>query len=168
MTKDEIISAAKVILWMLTACAIVSMCSSCSSAKYVPIPSTSAKTEYVYKTDTVYKDRVRNVYNETERHDTVYMKDSTRVIVDVSGNVVRTDHYRTEKSLSHDNTYISQFDSLVTAYSRQLIDNYRRTDSIAVAYPVGNGRKDLVGSAGLFIALMTCIIALGIVFKVKS
>lgn len=135
MSKDEMISAAKIILCMLLACVAMSMCS-CSSAKYVPLPSTSVKTEYVYRTDTIYKDRIRTVFRETERHDTIHVMDSTRVIVDVAGNVVRTDRFREEKQLAHDNTYISQFDSLVAEFSKILQESYNQADSIAVPYPV--------------------------------
>lgn len=167
MSKDELISAAKIILWMLLTCAVMSMCSSCSSTKYVPMPSTSVKTEYVYRTDTVYKDRVKTVLKETERHDTIHVKDSTRVIVDVAGNVVRTDRFREERQLAHDNTYVSQFDSLVAAFSKVLQESYASTDSIAVPYPVEKKPGFFDRMENIVFSIFILIIGIIGVIKVK-
>ena len=84
-------------LWALF---LMTMCSSCTTTKYVTVPE--------YHTDTLIQTKIVK--------DSVYMKDSTHV--SEKNDTVKIEHWHTEflKKEVHDTIYISKTDSVPAPY----------------------------------------------------
>ena len=84
--------------------------SSCRSPQYVPV-----ETKIQLKDSVITRDSVV-IKEQTVRKDSVVMKDSTVIVVDESGNVIRTELYRYRdwyKELSRDYPMLqAKYDSL--------------------------------------------------------
>ena len=84
--------------------------SSCRSPQYVPV-----ETKIQLKDSVITRDSVV-IKEQTVRKDSVVMKDSTVIVVDESGNVIRTELYRYRdwyKELSRDYSMLqAKYDSL--------------------------------------------------------
>lgn len=84
------------ILLGLLACLLITMCSSCTTTKYVTVPE--------YHTDTLWQNHTL--------HDSIYMHDSTYVYE--KGDTFLMEKWHTKYVLKevHDTTYISKTDSV--------------------------------------------------------
>ena len=97
---------------------------SCRSVKYVPIPSKSDIKDSVNIIDSLI------LRYETRTIDSIFIKDSTVIVQDNEGNVIKEKYYReTERyrSLERD------FNELKRKYEEL---KKEKTDSIQVPYPV--------------------------------
>ena len=89
-------------LWALF---LMTMCSSCTTTKYVSVPE--------YHTDTLIQTKIVK--------DSVYLKDSTHV--SEKNDTVKIEHWHTEflKKEVHDTIYISKTDSVPAPYPVEVI-----------------------------------------------
>ena len=98
--------------------------SSCRSPQYVPV-----ETKIQLKDSVITRDSVV-IKEQTVRKDSVVIKDSTVIVVDESGNVIRTELYRYRdwyKELSRDYSVLqAKYDSLFSEKQKE----------IQVPYPV--------------------------------
>lgn len=84
----------------LIACALITMCTGCTTTKYVPVIE--------HKTDTVYQNKVK--------HDSIWQHDSVQIMI--KGDSVTIDRWHTKyvSKEVHDTTYISKTDSVPVPY----------------------------------------------------
>lgn len=88
------------IIMGLIACALITMCTGCTTTKYVPVIE--------HKTDTVYQNKVK--------HDSIWQHDSVQIMI--KGDSVTIDRWHTKyvSKEVHDTTYISKTDSVPVPY----------------------------------------------------
>lgn len=98
--------------------------SSCRSPQYIPV-----ETKIQLKDSVITRDSVV-IKEQTVRKDSVVIKDSTVIVVDESGNVIRTELYRYRdwyKELSRDYSVLqAKYDSLFSEKQKE----------VQVPYPV--------------------------------
>ena len=84
----------------LLACALITMCTGCTTTQYVPVIE--------HKTDTVYQNKVK--------HDSIWQHDSVQIMI--KGDSVTIDRWHTKyvSKEVHDTTYISKTDSVPVPY----------------------------------------------------
>ena len=84
----------------LIACALITMCTGCTTTQYVPVIE--------HKTDTVYQNKVK--------HDSIWQHDSVQIMI--KGDSVTIDRWHTKyvSKEVHDTTYISKTDSVPVPY----------------------------------------------------
>ena len=84
----------------LIACALITMCTGCTTTQYVPVIE--------HKTDTVYQNKVK--------HDSIWQHDSVQIMI--KGDSVTIDRWHTKyvSKEVHDTTYISKTDSVAVPY----------------------------------------------------
>ena len=89
----------------LIVCLLITMCSSCTTTKYITVPE--------YHTDTLIQTKIVK--------DSVYLKDSTHV--SEKNDTVKIEHWHTEflKKEVHDTVYISKTDSVPAPYPVEVI-----------------------------------------------
>ena len=91
--------------------------SSCRTPQYIPV-----ETKIQLKDSVITRDSVV-IKEQTVRKDSVVIKDSTVIVVDESGNVIRTELYRYRdwyKELSRDYSVLqAKYDSLLVRNSRK-------------------------------------------------
>jgi hypothetical protein len=85
----------------LIACALITMCTGCTTTQYVPVIE--------HKTDTVYQNKVK--------HDSIWQHDSVQIMI--KGDSVTIDRWHTKyvSKEVHDTTYISKTDSVPVPYA---------------------------------------------------
>ena len=88
------------IIMGLIACALITMCTGCTTTQYVPVIE--------HKTDTVYQNKVK--------HDSIWQHDSVQIMI--KGDSVTIDRWHTKyvSKEVHDTTYISKTDSVPVPY----------------------------------------------------
>lgn len=100
------------------------MLPSCSRVQYVPVQSTSYVRDSVRMTDSLV------IRYKTQTVDSVRVRDSTVIVQDKDGNVIREEHYReTEKYRSLEKEYNElkrKFEALLK----------EKRDTVRVPYPV--------------------------------
>jgi hypothetical protein len=98
------------ILLGLLACLLITMCSSCTTTKYVTVPE--------YHTDTLWQNHTL--------HDSIYMHDSTYVYE--KGDTFLMEKWHTKYVLKevHDTTYISKTDSVPTPCPVEVINEVEK------------------------------------------
>jgi hypothetical protein len=84
----------------LIACALITMCTGCTTTQYVPVIE--------HKTDTMYQNKVK--------HDSIWQHDSVQIMI--KGDSVTIDRWHTKyvSKEVHDTTYISKTDSVPVPY----------------------------------------------------
>ena len=84
----------------LIACALITMCTGCTTTQYVPVIE--------HKTDTVYQNKVK--------HDSIWQHDSVQIMI--KGDSVTIDRWHTKyvSKEVHDTTYIAKTDSVPVPY----------------------------------------------------
>lgn len=100
------------------------MLPSCSRVQYVPVQSTSYVRDSVRMTDSVV------MRYKTQTVDSVRVRDSTVIVQDKDGNVIREEHYReTEKYRSLEKEY-NELKRKFEALQKE------KRDTVRVPYPV--------------------------------
>ena len=97
---------------------------SCSRVQYVPVPSASHVKDSARLVDSVC------IRYETVKADSVRIKDSTVIVQDAEGNVIKEEYYRyTERFRSLENDY----NELKRKYEELKAE---KSDTVRVPYPV--------------------------------
>lgn len=111
-------------VYAILAVLLASLVSSCRTVKYVPVErKLETRDSVVIRDSTV----IRDVVNY---RDSVVTRDSTVLVLDESGNVIRTELYR-QKEVYRE--LQKEYDALLERYKSL---EARKTDSIPVPYPV--------------------------------
>lgn len=136
---------------------------SCRSVQYVPVESVRTVRDSVVMRDSiVWHERVRE-------RDSVVTRDSVVLVVDASGNVVRTELYR-QKEVYRE--LREEYDRLMAAYKRLEAE---KIDSVQVPYPVEKKltrwqqTKVNYGGWAMGIVFFTILVVVGyMVYKLKK
>lgn len=139
------------------------MLPSCSRVQYVPVQSTSYVRDSVRMTDSVV------IRYKTQTVDSVRVRDSTVIVQDKDGNVIREEHYReTEKYRSLEKEYNElkrKFEALLK----------EKRDTVRVPYPVEKKldrwqqfKMDVGGAAIVVVVLILMAACLWIFLRIRK
>ena len=139
------------------------MLPSCSRVQYVPVQSTSYVRDSVRMTDSVV------IRYKTQTVDSVRVRDSTVIVQDKDGNVIREEHYReTEKYRSLEKEYNElkrKFEALLK----------EKRDTVRVPYPVEKRldrwqqfKMDVGGAAIVAVVLILMAACLWIFLRIRK
>lgn len=142
---------------------LVSAVWSCARVQYVPVPSTSYMKDSVNLIDSLV------IRYDTRITDSVRIKDSTVIVQDAEGNVVREKYFReTERYRSLENEY----NELKRKYEELKAE---KGDSVRVPYPVekklSRWQQLRMDAGGIAIAgvIITVLIVFGrLVYKLRK
>lgn len=152
----------KNLIYILTILLTLAICS-CRSIQYVPIESKTQIKDYVEFRDSVITKELIN------QKDSVIYRDSTVMVMDDKGNVLRTELYK-EKEVYRDMQ--KEYANLLSKYNSLLSE---KTDSVQVPYPVEKqltrweSLKMSVGGYSIGIIIIIVLIVVGwLVYKLKK
>ncbi len=158
MVKKSVIFLYFFLMLVLLSLAVTS----CRSVKYVPVPSSTLVKDSVVTRDSLV---IRKIVNE---RDSVVMRDSVVLVVDESGNVIRTELYR-QKEVYRE--LQKEYNELLRAFNELKAE---KRDTVSLPYPV---EKELnrwdrfkvdFGGFALVLLALTIVVGAACVLKLKK